>query len=191
VIAVASFLLQAAHTVSTSIEGPYKRAGLAIPTQTHNTYYAYSQADKLHLIYSIFGGKNPESCNPYKNCTNGTTPGHGGGVKPDHWKPDPSCPLDHGTYVHYSSSLNGPWQNAGPLRVNTSGCPHCGTSNPGKVYLNATGLSPPLTVPNNSAIRIPERHSDYAGEESGRDRRQGAAQHSLVPCGLMELNVSN
>jgi hypothetical protein len=73
-----SRMSQAVHAVSDSLEGPYKRSGLAIPTQTHNTYYAYSAPDKLHLIYSIFSGTNPESCNPYKNCTDGTTPGHGG-----------------------------------------------------------------------------------------------------------------
>ena len=81
---------QAAHTVSDKMEGPYTRVGLAIPTQTHNTYYAYSAPDKMHLLYSIFSGTNPESCNPYKTCSNGTTPGHGGGVRPDNWKPEPT-----------------------------------------------------------------------------------------------------
>ena len=52
---------QAVHAVSDSLEGPYERSGLAIPTQTHNTYYAYSVPDKMHLIYHIFFGNNPES----------------------------------------------------------------------------------------------------------------------------------
>merc|ERR1719174_888833 len=96
---------QAAHTVSKSLDGPYERVGLAIPTQTHNTYYAYSPLDKMHLIYSIFGGNNPESCNPYKNCTDGTTPGHTGGVRPSTWNPPPTCPMEGGAHVHYSSTL--------------------------------------------------------------------------------------
>ena len=92
---------QAAHTVSDKMEGPYTRVGLAIPTQTHNTYYAYSAPDKMHLLYSIYSGTNPESCNPYKTCTNGTTPGHGGGVHPDSWKPEPTVrrTCHHHTYT--------------------------------------------------------------------------------------------
>ena len=123
---------QAVHATSSKLEGPYERVELAIPTQTHNTYYAFSPLDKIHLIYSIFGGNNPESCNPYKKCTNGSTPGHGSGVHPDSWQPAPTCPLVHGTYLHYSSSLNGPWQNAGQLRFDTTGCSNCGFSNPGE-----------------------------------------------------------
>jgi hypothetical protein len=56
----------------------------------------------MHLIYSIFDGKSPESCNPYFNCTNGSTPGHGGGVRPQSWDPAPTCKIGGGTYVHYS-----------------------------------------------------------------------------------------
>ena len=96
---------QAAHAVSDSIEGPYERVGLAIPTESHNIYYAYSPTDKMHLIYHIFSGTSPESCNPYRNCTDGTTPGHGGGVKPAHWKPASTCDAATGTYLHYSRYL--------------------------------------------------------------------------------------
>ena len=55
---------QAVHATSMTLEGPYKRAELAIPTQTHNTYYAYSKPDRVHLLYHIFSGTSPRSCNP-------------------------------------------------------------------------------------------------------------------------------
>jgi hypothetical protein len=133
-----SRMSQAAHTVSDSMEGPYTRVGLAIPTQTHNTLYAYSALDKMHLIYSIFGGTNPESCNPYKNCTDGTTPGHPGGVHPDSWMPAPTCPLEHGTFIHSSKSLDGPWTGS-KLLTNTTGCTNCGDSNPAPyIFPNGT-----------------------------------------------------
>eukprot|EP00662_Eupelagonemidae_sp_cell21_P018969 gene18969-2549_t len=136
-----SRMSQAVHAVSHKREGPYTRAGLAIPTQTHNTYYAYSPQDKLHLIYSIFGGTSPQSCNAYKSCTNGTTPGHGGGVHPDSWLPAPKCPLEPGTHVHYSTSLDGPWISAGALKTDRTGCPACGSSNPAPyIFPNGTVL---------------------------------------------------
>lgn len=71
---------QAVHAVSDNMEGPFDRVDVAIPTQSHNIFYAYSPTDKKHLIYHIFGGDNPESCNPYLKCTNGSTPGANGYV---------------------------------------------------------------------------------------------------------------
>ena len=51
--------------------------------EAHNIYYAYSPADKMHLLYHIFNGSNPESCNSYFPCTNGSTPnGTGHGLRP-------------------------------------------------------------------------------------------------------------
>jgi len=134
---------QSVHAVSAKREGPYTRAGLAITTQSHNTYYAYSPLDKMHLIYSIFGGTSPESCNVYKTCTDGTTPGHPGGVKPDSWLPAPTCAdgLNPGAHVHYSTSLDGPWMNAGRIKVSTTGCKACGDSNPAPyIFPNGTVL---------------------------------------------------
>ena len=65
---------------SPNLEGPYKRVKTIIPTQSHNTVYAYSSTDKKHLIYTIGDGSSPESCNPFMTCYvvqryNGTTPG--------------------------------------------------------------------------------------------------------------------
>lgn len=134
---------QAAHAVSKTPEGPYTRVSTAIPTQTHNVYYAYSAPDKMHLIYHIFGGDNPESCNPYYPCTNGSTPHCKGlGPPPGHW-PKPSCTVRNGgAHAHYSKSLDGPWQSAGKLRINTAGMPSvAGSSNPAPyVFPNGTVL---------------------------------------------------
>ena len=152
-----SRMSQAVHAVSDAMDGPYTRVELAIPTQTHNTYYAYSAPDKLHLLYSIFGGTNPESCNPYKNCTDGTTPGHAGGVHPDRWLPAPSCPIEHSTFVHYSRSLGGPWVSAGPLQVDRVGCPSCGDSNPAP-YIFPNGTVIMLARTKDSANK---RHNIY------------------------------
>lgn len=131
---------QAAHVTSSIISGPYRRAGLAIPTQAHNVFYAYSQPDQMHLIYHIFGGDNPESCNPYLNCTNGTTPG-GHGIHPPNtpW-PAPTCHPVGGAHLHYSKSLDGPWISAGRLKVDQTGMPATGgTSNPAPyVFPNGT-----------------------------------------------------
>jgi hypothetical protein len=61
--------------VSANVNGPYTRKGIVIPTQAHNAYYAHSPIDGMHLIYHIFTGANPRSCNPWLNCTDGNTPG--------------------------------------------------------------------------------------------------------------------
>ena len=59
-----SRLSQATHAVSASPTGPFRRRGVVIPTQTHNTYYTYSKPDRVHLLYHIFSGTSPRSCNP-------------------------------------------------------------------------------------------------------------------------------
>ena len=61
-----SRLSQATHAVSASPTGPFRRRGVVIPTQTHNTYYAYSKPDRVHLLYHIFSGTSPRSCNPVR-----------------------------------------------------------------------------------------------------------------------------
>lgn len=141
---------QAVHGVSSTPEGPYTRLEVAIPTQTHNTYYAYSAPDKTHLIYSIFGGESPASCNPpFPNCTDGSTPGGQGGVRPRVWSPGNECPNKaSGAHIHYSKSLDGPWLSAGPLETNAKGCVGplglgCGSSNPA-----------PWILPNGTVLMI-------------------------------------
>jgi hypothetical protein len=133
---------QAAHAVSHSPLGPFKRTGLAIPSESHNIFYAYSPTDEMHLIYHIFSGTSPESCNPYfKGCTDGTTPRTTGGVRPRHWQPAETCKGEGGTHVHYSKSLEGPWLSAGPLKTDTTGCLGCGDSNPAPwIFPNGTVL---------------------------------------------------
>ena len=52
---------QSIRAASDSVEGPYTRAQTVIGTESHNTIYAYSAPDKMHLIYTIFGGTSPSS----------------------------------------------------------------------------------------------------------------------------------
>ena len=87
-------------------------------------------------------GTSPESCNPYLNCTNGTSPNHGGGVRPINYLPASTCPhAVGGAHIHYSKSLAGPWVSAGPLKKNTRGCNGCGSSNPAPfIFPNGTVL---------------------------------------------------
>lgn len=148
---------QAVHAVSKSPAGPFKREDLVIPTQAHNTYYAYSQPDQMHLIYHIFSGENPESCNPYLKCTNGSTP-NGHGLRPPStpW-PKPTCSITNGgAHVHYSKSLNGPWLSAGKLTINTTGMPPAaGSSNPA-----------PYIFPNGTVLMMGR------GKDSGAENRQ-------------------
>jgi hypothetical protein len=134
---------QAAHATSSAELGPYTRTDLAIQTETHNVFYAYSAPDKMHLIYTIFSGTSPASCNPpFPGCTNGTTPGTTGGVTPRTYSPPDTCPhYRGGAYIHYSKSLDGPWVSAGPLQTATTGCPGCGDSNPAPyIFPNGTVL---------------------------------------------------
>ncbi len=63
------------------VEGPYTHAETIIGTESHNAIYAYSPTDKIHLVYGIFQGTWPASCNPPPHCTDGTTPG-GKGLHP-------------------------------------------------------------------------------------------------------------
>jgi hypothetical protein len=108
----------AAHAVANSLEGPYERVGLAVPAQCHNVYYAYSPPDKKHLIYHIGTGGNPQSCNPEFKCTNGTTPGcHGLSPPPTPSWPKPTCWCTQSPFVHSSSSLSGPWEPEGPIKI--------------------------------------------------------------------------
>ena len=67
------------HAIAESIEGPYSKVETVVGTESHNTIYVYSPVDEYHLIYTIFSGIAPESCNPYIACTNGTTPNSSAG----------------------------------------------------------------------------------------------------------------
>lgn len=130
-----SRLSQATHAVSASPTGPYRRAGVVIGTQTHNTYYAYSKPDKVHLLYHIFAGASPRSCNPVlKGCANGASPGgtHGfPATHPRHWEAD-TCNTSgsSGAHVHWATSLEGPWHDGGALKMETAGCEGCDNHNP-------------------------------------------------------------
>eukprot|EP01052_Picozoa_sp_SAG31_P024174 SAG31_NODE_2040_length_6591_cov_8.808996_1_plen_309_part_00 len=129
-----SRLSQATHAVSASPTGPYRRRGVIIGTQTHNTYYAFSKPDQVHLIYHIFAGASPRSCNPaLKGCANGASPGGTDGLPathPRHWAAD-TCNTSgsSGAHVHWATSLEGPWHDAGPLKMETSGCEPQGCDN--------------------------------------------------------------
>ena len=139
---------QSVHTISDTVDGPYQRADLVIPTVSHNTIYAYSAVDATHLIYTIFEGTSPPSCNPYLSCTAGVTPGGQGLRPPDDW-PAANCSGGPGArgVLHYAKSLNGPWTSAGPITynyTNAAGVPrpsNAGTSNPAPyIFPNGTVL---------------------------------------------------
>eukprot|EP00051_Salpingoeca_urceolata_P011190 m.138251 g.138251 ORF g.138251 m.138251 type:complete len:393 (+) comp17022_c0_seq1:27-1205(+) len=132
---------QAVHAVSPTVEGPYRRLDVAVPTQTHNTYYAYSPTDKVHLIYHIGPSDNPSSCNPYYNCSQGFTPECSGLRPPTDW-PKPTCATQGPAYVHYSKSLDGPWLDGGRCDINKTGMPPAaGASNPAPyIFPNGTVL---------------------------------------------------
>jgi len=127
-----------AHAVSKTAEGPYTRVETIIETEAHNIFYAYSPSDQMHLLYHIFQGNNPESCNPYFPCTNGSTPGATGhGLKPPAGWNHGTCAPNHTTSVHYSKSLNGPWDKvdltfdkSAPPGSGAHFPPHGGNSNP-------------------------------------------------------------
>lgn len=152
-----SRMSQAVHAVADSAEGPFRRKGVLVPTEAHNTYYAYSPPDRMHLIYTIFGGDNPPSCNPWMACHNGTTPGATGIRPPGGW-PKPTCPPTHAVHVHYSRSLDGPWHSAGPIQIDTTGMPRtAGSSNPAPhVFANGTvvmlGRGKDMDFPNGTRV---------------------------------------
>ena len=64
------------------VEGPYTHAATVVGSESHNAFYAYSPTDKVHLVYGIFQGTWPESCNPPPHCTDGTTPGESTALSP-------------------------------------------------------------------------------------------------------------
>ena len=98
-----------------------------------------------HLLYTIFSGTSPASCNPpFPGCKGGRTPGGTGGVKPRPYKPPNTCPSAvGGAHVHYSHSLDGPWISAGPIKTDHPGCAVCGASNPA-----------PIVFPNGSVLML-------------------------------------
>lgn len=122
-----------------TLEGPYTPVDIAVPTEAHNIYYAFSPTDQTHLLVHIGLGDNPPSCNPFPVCTNGTTPGACGVSPPPNWA-KPTCAPNMTTVIHYSHSLDGPWQ-IHPLDLpNPHGLEH-GGSNPAPLLLaNGTWL---------------------------------------------------
>lgn len=152
-----SRMSQSVHAVSETVQGPYRRVETVIGTESHNTYYVYSPTDKMHLIYTIFSGTSPKSCNPYLACTNGTTPGGKGLHPPDGWAP-PTCPGGMGPHgvIHYSKSLNGPWTSAGA--INFTGPAH-GTSNPAPyIFPNGTVLMIGRSQDAGGTPRVPQHN---------------------------------
>ena len=134
------------RAVADRVEGPYTRAETIVGTESHNTIYAYSPVDKVHLMYTIFEGTWPESCNPRPACTDGTTPG-GQGLHPPPL-PKNTCtggPGGRGV-VHWARSLEGPWTSVGPVNVDWGPGgqpPNGGISNPA-----------PLVLPNGTVLLI-------------------------------------
>lgn len=160
-----SRMSQIAHVTSDAAEGPYRRVETVVPTQAHNAYYAYSEPDGMHLLYHIFDGDSPESCNPYFRCRNGSTPGCRGLRPPSTPWPKPTCPTGAAqAHVHYSTSLGGPWRSAGALRINTTGMPHnvSGSSNPA-----------PFIFPNGTVLMLGR------GKDAGSGAASARANHNI------------
>ena len=132
------------RATSAKAEGPYEFAETIVGTESHNTIYAYSPTDKVHLMYTIFEGTWPQSCNPAPACTDGTTPG-GHGLHPPKL-PNNTCggsPGGRGV-VHWAKSFDGPWTSVGPVTVDWGAGgqpPNGGVSNPSPyVFPNGTVL---------------------------------------------------
>ncbi len=153
-----SRMSQAAHAVSNTPAGPYRRVGVAVETQAHNVFYAYSEPEKLHLIYTLFDGASPKTCNPYLSCDNGSTPGAPRGtIRPPPGTPWPkaSCPPKYGAFVHYSASLDGPWKPAGEVKFDgrnlpSPACSRSCSSNPA-----------PYIFPNGTVIMLTRGSSEF------------------------------
>eukprot|EP01047_Picozoa_sp_COSAG01_P028927 COSAG01_NODE_1964_length_8779_cov_447.550922_2_plen_306_part_00 len=114
-------------------EGPYEFAETIVGSESHNTLYAYSPTDRVHLMYTIFEGTWPQSCNPAPTCTDGTTPG-GRGLHPPPL-PNNTCTGGPGgrPVVHWAKSFAGPWHSVGPAKVDWGQAghpPNGGASNP-------------------------------------------------------------
>lgn len=162
-----SRMSQGTHAVSKNIEGPYTKVETVIGTEAHNIYYAYSEPDKMHLLYHIFNGQNPPSCNTYYPCSNGSTPNappHGLRPPPNWPGGQPSCPTKHATSIHYSRSLDGPWLDAGPITFDLGHMPPTGgTSNPA-----------PYIFPNGTVLMLAR------GKDSGVESERRPANHNIV-----------
>lgn len=138
---------QSVRATADSPEGPYTRQEVVIGTESHNTYYGYSPTDGMHLIYTIFPGESPRSCNPPPpNCSNGVTPGGDQLHYRGPWASNTCNSTGKRTNIRSSRSLLGPWEthaidfsyDAAP---NGTAPPNCGTSNPAPyVFPNGTVL---------------------------------------------------
>lgn len=137
---------QTTLAVSDTAAGPFTKVSVAIPTFSHNTFYAFSPPDKKHLVYHIGYGADPPSCNPRLSCRDGSTPG-GSGIKPPAgtpWAPD-TCGHSRAAFVHAADSLAGPWIPAGPIKFSgpmpSRADGTAGSSNPSPLFFpNGTVL---------------------------------------------------
>ena len=98
----------------------------------------------MHLIYTIFAGDSPRSCNPAPpNCRNGITPGGSQLHYDGPWAKNICNSTGRDTNIHYSSSIDGPWAKH---RIDFSygsapPTPNIGTSNPAPyMFPNGTVL---------------------------------------------------
>lgn len=130
------------------IEGPYTHAATIVGSESHNAIYAYSPTDQVHLMYNIFEGTWPASCNPPPHCTDGTTPG-GHGLHPPKsgpLYPPNRCKGSPGGrgVVSWAKSIEGPWTSVGPVTVDWGAGgqpPNGGVSNPSPyIFPNGTVL---------------------------------------------------
>ena len=136
---------QSVRATADTLEGPYTRAATVVGTESHNTLYTYSAIDKTHLMYTIFEGTWPASCNTrLTTCTGGSTPG-GKGLRPPPL-PKNTCHGGPGgrPTIHWAKSLEGPWTSVGPAKVDwgkQGQPPNGGTSNPSPyIFPNGTTL---------------------------------------------------
>jgi len=100
--------------VAATPRGPFRRARIALPWESHNPYYAYDAREQLHLLFHI-GPADRTGPAPFP-CANGTTP--------PGTPPAPPATALHGA-VHAARDLAGPFE-----AVPVSFPPHVTADNP-------------------------------------------------------------
>eukprot|EP00565_Helicotheca_tamesis_P001055 CAMPEP_0185740950 /NCGR_PEP_ID=MMETSP1171-20130828/38694_1 /TAXON_ID=374046 /ORGANISM="Helicotheca tamensis, Strain CCMP826" /LENGTH=661 /DNA_ID=CAMNT_0028412883 /DNA_START=27 /DNA_END=2015 /DNA_ORIENTATION=- len=133
---------QSVRATADTIEGPYEFEEVIIGTESHNTYYAYSEHDDMHLIYTLFAGDSPAYCNPPPpGCRNGITPGGNKMRYKGEWAENTCKTVGRRIAIFYSRSLTGPWErHLVDFSYGSEGRPfNAGTSNPAPyVFPNGT-----------------------------------------------------
>ena len=100
-----------AKAVAATPHGPYTHEKIVIPTQAHNPCYVQDPPTGTHLIFHIGGGDNPPSpSNVFLNCTNGTTPAPPPPQLQQQHSAAPATMTPSQPYVHFSDSLDGPFE---------------------------------------------------------------------------------